>query len=92
MKLSVYTLGREVATLKRVGDFKSVLTYLPEITTDDFVSLTMPVRTESYAWDDQLHPIFQMNLPEGYLLQILQEQFGPHIGVTCPHFPHGNLT
>jgi len=40
----------------------------------------MPVRTESYAWDDQLHPIFQMNLPEGYLLQVLQEEFGPHIG------------
>ncbi len=39
----------------------------------------MPVRTESYAWDDVLHPIFQMNLPEGYLLQVLQEQFGPQI-------------
>jgi serine/threonine-protein kinase HipA len=40
----------------------------------------MPVRTESYVWDDQLPPVFQMNLPEGYLLQVLQEQFGPHIG------------
>ena len=39
----------------------------------------MPVRTESYGWDDTLHPIFQMNLPEGYLLQVLQEQFGPQI-------------
>jgi serine/threonine-protein kinase HipA len=80
VKLSVYVLGREVAILEPVGDFKSVLTYLPEAATDNFVSLTMPVRTESYVWDDQLHPIFQMNLPEGYLLQVLQEQFGPHIG------------
>ena len=29
--------------------------------------------------DDQLHPIFQVSLSEGYLLQILQEQLGPHI-------------
>jgi serine/threonine-protein kinase HipA len=40
------------------------------------------VRTESYIWDDQLPPVFQMNLPEGYLLQVLQEQFGPHIGAS----------
>lgn len=80
MKLSVYVLGREVAILDSVGDFKSVLTYIPNTATDDFVSLTMPVRTESYVWDDQLPPVLQMNLPEGYLLQVLQEQFGPHIG------------
>jgi serine/threonine-protein kinase HipA len=52
------------------------------IDTEDFVSLTMPVRTESYVWDDQLPPVFQMNLPEGYLLQVLQEQFGPQIGAS----------
>src|SRR5580698_2167533 len=80
MKLSVYVLDREVAVLDQVGDFKSVLSYQPETAPDNLVSLTMPVRTESWVWDDQLHPIFQMNLPEGYLLQILQEQFGPHIG------------
>jgi serine/threonine-protein kinase HipA len=34
------------------------------------------------AGNDQLHPVFQMNLPEGYLLQVLQEQFGPHIGAS----------
>lgn len=80
MKLSVYILGREVAVLESVGDFKSVVTYDPNAPTNYFVSLTMPVRTESYVWEDQLHPIFQMNLPEGYLLQVLQEQFGPQIG------------
>jgi len=80
VKLSVYVLGREVAVVESVGDFKSVLNYIPNTATDDFVSLTMPVRTESYTWDDQLPPVLQMNLPEGYLLQVLQEQFGPHIG------------
>ena len=80
MKLSAYVLGREVAVVESVGDFKSVLNYIPNTATNDFVSLTMPVRTESYTWDDQLPPVLQMNLPEGYLLQVLQEQFGPHIG------------
>ena len=80
MQLSVYVLGREVATLAQSGDFKSVLSYHQGTAQDDFVSLTMPVRTESYVWDDQLPPVLQMNLPEGYLLQVLQEQFGPHIG------------
>jgi serine/threonine-protein kinase HipA len=82
MKLSVYVLGRDVAMLEPIGDFRSVLTYHAGSAKDDFVSLTMPVRTESYAWDDQLPPVFQMNLPEGYLLQVLQEQFGPHIGAS----------
>ena len=82
MQLSVYVLGREVATLEQVGDFKSVLTYHPHVAADDFVSLTMPVRTESYVWDDPLPPVLQMNLPEGYLLQVLQEQFGPHLGAS----------
>jgi len=80
MKLAVYLLGHDVAALEQSGDFKSVLTYHAGTAPDDFVSLTMPVRTESYVWDDQLPPVLQMNLPEGYLLQVLQEQFGPHIG------------
>ena len=80
MALSVYVQGREVATLAQSGDFKSVLTYHPQVASEDFVSLTMPARSESYVWDDQLPPVLQMNLPEGYLLQVLQEQFGPHIG------------
>jgi len=82
MKLAVYVLGRDVAVLEQAGDFKSVLSYHANTAPDDSVSLTMPVRTESYVWDDQLPPVLQMNLPEGYLLQVLQEQFGPHIGAS----------
>jgi serine/threonine-protein kinase HipA len=68
--------------LESAGDFRSVLTYNSDVAADDFVSLTMPVRTESWIWDDALHPIFRMNLPEGYLLHVLEEQFGPHIGAS----------
>src|SRR6195952_2332041 len=82
MKLAVHVLGREVAVLEQAGDFKSVLTYRPDTAAHEFVSLTMPVRSESYVWDDQLPPVLQMNLPEGYLLQVLQEQFGPHVGAS----------
>jgi serine/threonine-protein kinase HipA len=35
------------------------------------LSLTMPLRTESYNYDG-LHPVFQMNLPEGYLRQAIE--------------------
>jgi serine/threonine-protein kinase HipA len=38
---------------------------------DAQVSLTMPVRLESWLSRD-LHPIFQMNLPEGALLEIIR--------------------
>jgi serine/threonine-protein kinase HipA len=82
LKLNVHVLGLHVAVLEQVGDFKSVMTYVPEVGPEKLVSLTMPVRTESYPWDDQLHPIFQMNLPEGYLLQVLQEEFGPVVGAS----------
>lgn len=82
MKLNVHVLGQHVGVLEQVGDFKSVMTYVPEAAPENLVSLTMPVRTESYPWDDELHPIFRMNLPEGYLLQILQEEFGPIVGAS----------
>jgi serine/threonine-protein kinase HipA len=82
MSLAIYVLGREVATLEAIGDFKSSMTYRAGVAPEDFVSLTMRVRPDPYLWDDVLHPVFQMNLPEGYLLQVLQEQFGPHIGAS----------
>lgn len=41
------------------------------ISTDAQVSLTMPVRLESWV-NRSLHPIFQMNLPEGALLEAIR--------------------
>ncbi len=37
------------------------------------VSLLMPVRQEEYR-HRELHPIFQMNLPEGYVLEQLRNR------------------
>jgi serine/threonine-protein kinase HipA len=82
MSLAVYVCGREVASLEAIGDFKSSMTYRADVAPEEFVSLTMRVRPDPYLWDDVLHPVFQMNLPEGYLLQVLQEQFGPHVGAS----------
>lgn len=41
---------------------------------DDFISLTMPLREKSYV-HTKLHPIFEMHLPEGYLLSIIKKHF-----------------
>ncbi|HDS1581766.1 TPA: type II toxin-antitoxin system HipA family toxin [Stenotrophomonas maltophilia] len=78
--LSVYVAEREVATLETLDSFHCRLLYTADVAPDDVVSLTMPVRREPWDWNDQLHPFFQMNLPEGYLLKVLQEEFGPLIG------------
>lgn len=40
----------------------------------DFISLTMPIRAKS--WNSKaLHPLFEMHLPEGYLLSIIKKHF-----------------
>ncbi len=81
MKLHVYVHNRPVATLESTDGFRHVMSYHPEVAPEQFVSLLMPVRTESYAYPE-LHPLFRMNLPEGFLLSVLQEQLGPHVGAS----------
>ncbi|PIB45357.1 phosphatidylinositol kinase [Pseudomonas sp. 2822-15] len=44
------------------------------------VSLTMPVRAEEYR-RRELHPIFQMNLPEGYVLEQLRNRLAKTVKV-----------
>ncbi|MEN9864795.1 MAG: hypothetical protein RL748_385 [Pseudomonadota bacterium] len=39
------------------------------------VSLTMPVLPDQYLFEPKLHPIFDMNLPEGWLGERLRKQF-----------------
>lgn len=75
MILDVYVLGRRIGTVTREG-VSHVFTYLPDTPADHFVSLTMPVRAQSYVWPE-LHPVLQMNLPEGYLKDTLRRRFGP---------------
>ncbi|MGF6921283.1 type II toxin-antitoxin system HipA family toxin [Paraburkholderia sp. 40] len=76
MKLDVQVLGKNVATLFRERD-DYVLKYHGDASAADFVSLTMPVREEPWRWPRDLHPFFRQNLPEGYLLNLIREQFGP---------------
>ncbi|WP_176060835.1 type II toxin-antitoxin system HipA family toxin [Paraburkholderia sp. BCC1876] len=76
MKLDVQVLGKHVATLYRERD-DYVLKYDRDANATDFVSLTMPVREEAWRWPRDLHPFFRQNLPEGYLLNLIREQFGP---------------
>lgn len=76
MRLDVQVLGKTVAALFRERD-DYVLKYNRDATVADFVSLTMPVREEAWRWPRDLHPFFRQNLPEGYLLNLIREQFGP---------------
>lgn len=63
--LAVWVVPRKVGTLERAKDY--VFAYHPDASPSDAVSLTMPVRLKSWESRD-LHPVFQMNLPEGALL------------------------
>lgn len=81
MKLTVFVHDEPVATLESPDGFKHVLTYHPQTRPEQFVSLLMPVRTESWVYPE-MHPFFRMNLPEGFLLSILQEQLGPLVGAS----------
>lgn len=51
-----------------------VFTYAPGTPPAAAVSLLMPPRAAQYA-QQTLHPIFQMNLPEGYVLEQLRQRF-----------------
>jgi serine/threonine-protein kinase HipA len=81
MKLDVQVRGKTVAQLYRERD-DYALRYLAGTDASDFVSLTMPVRDEAWRWPRDLHPFFRQNLPEGYLLNIIREEFGPWLDGT----------
>jgi len=81
MKLDVQVCGRTVGKLYRERD-EYVLAYLPDTEPKDFISLTMPVREQPWRWPRDLHPFFRQNLPEGYLLAIIREEFGPFLDGT----------
>ena len=72
-ELSVCVEGRAAGALVR-EDEQFVFGYDPNASPDQFVSLTMPVRFRDYV-HPRLHPLFEMHLPEGYLLSVLKKQF-----------------
>ncbi|HWL28208.1 MAG TPA: type II toxin-antitoxin system HipA family toxin [Burkholderiaceae bacterium] len=79
MKLNVFVQGAKVAELDSPDGFVHRLLYLPGVDPAHFVSLTMPVRDDPWNWPT-LHPFFHVSLPEGFLLTLLKEQLGPHLG------------
>jgi serine/threonine-protein kinase HipA len=81
--LDVYVSETRVGVLTSTPEGLYIFTYLPEIPPEKLVSLTMPVRAESYKWGSGgLHPFFQMNLPEGSKKNLLQEKLGSLTAVT----------
>lgn len=78
-RLEVLVNGRPVAALTSDDGLQHHLTYYPDTRPEEFVSLVMPVRAETWTWPT-LHPFFQINLPEGFLLSALKERLGPHLG------------
>lgn len=53
----------------------SVFSYREDAIDENAVSLTMPTRLESYGWERGIHPVFEMNLPEGALRDELVRRF-----------------
>jgi len=81
--LDVYVGENRVGVLADNPEGHFVFTYLPETPPDQLVSLTMPVRIESYKWGrGGLHPYFRMNLPEGVKKDLLRQQLGAVAQVT----------
>jgi serine/threonine-protein kinase HipA len=66
----VGTLGRSENNLR-----DSVFVYNETVNEDQAVSLTMPVRLESYKWEYGIHPLFEMHIPEGHLKDALMRRF-----------------
>ncbi|MFZ3185258.1 MAG: type II toxin-antitoxin system HipA family toxin [Pseudomonas sp.] len=54
--------------------------YAEETTVDSAISLLMPVRSDEFR-RRELHPIFQMNLPEGYVLEQLRNRLAKTVRV-----------
>ena len=77
--LAVWAAGEHAGILARERRREYVFAYAPDAEKDAQVSLTMPVRLKSWGSRD-LHPIFQMNLPEGALLEAIRRAIAKIIG------------
>ncbi len=76
-KVDVFVARERVGRLARVQQRHS-FTYGLDAT--EALSLTMPLRVETYNYEQGLHPLFQMNLPEGYLRQAIERFAAKHFG------------
>src|SRR6185312_7590568 len=78
--IKVWTDGAEAGLLDRLRDRGSAFLYLPTVSAERAVSVTMPVRLPSWEVPFGLAPIFEMNLPEGVLRERLRLTFAKATG------------
>ena len=78
--IKVWTDNAEVGLLDRNGERGSAFVYLPDSPQTRAVSVTMPVRLPSWSFPFGLPPIFEMNLPEGFLRERLRLAFAKATG------------
>lgn len=76
-KVDVFVAGQLAGRLARAQQRHS-FTYGLDAT--EALSLTMPLRLETYNYEQGLHPLFQMNLPEGYLRQAIERFAAKNFG------------
>ena len=72
MRIKVWTDRSKSGFLGSRDPRGSAFAYLPNASSEQAVSLTMPVRLESWNVGWGLAPIFEMNLPEGALRERLR--------------------
>ncbi len=70
--IKVWTDAAEAGLLDRHGERGSTFAYLPVAPPMREVSVTMPLRLESWSVPFGLLPVFEMNLPEGVLRERLR--------------------
>jgi serine/threonine-protein kinase HipA len=78
--IKVWTDAAEAGLLDRHGDRGSTFAYLADTPSVRSVSVTMPMRLESWSASFGLLPIFEMNLPEGVLRERLRLAFAKATG------------
>jgi serine/threonine-protein kinase HipA len=85
--IKVRTDAAEAGLLDRHRERGSTFVYLPGDPPARAVSVTMPLRLESWSVPFGLLPVFEMNLPEGALRERLRLAFakatGPSTNSTC---------
>jgi serine/threonine-protein kinase HipA len=78
--IKVWTDAAEAGLLDRHGQRGSTFAYLPGTPPTREVSVTMPLRLESWSVPFGLLPVFEMNLPEGVLRERLRLAFAKATG------------
>jgi len=70
-------LSKQITARLTADNNKHIMSYHPD--ADEALSLTMPLRNESYSHHG-LHPLFQMNLPEGALREAIERATAKQYG------------